>query len=530
MPTDETPSAHESNALRHPHPPERLAAPQRPAGAGEEDALSALCQALANADSTVRQAAVDALGQRDDPRMAVPLLQRLGDPDPGVRESLAAALGRMGRAVEGDLILALGSDDPNVSAGARRLLHAMGESPLADAIGQALAGNTAPLATVDAPRALPILMRLLEHPEQIVRQKAVTALAALGPFAADSLWPLLAHPLQQTRLSAAEALGRTRNAVVVQQLRVLLTTSDEGSRLLPAVGLGFAGDSRGLTVLTSALARTEPELLACVYAALACLGAEAAERLAGIVCRRPGQMRAQAMRALGGLPGHAIGAALVHLMLSGEGEVRSFASRLLRECGETAVRSLVERLAGCDRRARVQGIHLLVGLGEPAQELLFEMIRSNRRAERALASEALGRIGFPAGSGRLQGLLAAGYAEAAIGLGHLRDARSLAPLIRVLEEDDALARAGAAGALGAPGAAAAPALGALRASSRRPRFPRLHDVGPAYQDAVERIESALRQAPAELEAATDPEGRGTELEWASSPTGRGTELEAAGPL
>jgi HEAT repeat protein len=53
---------------------------------------------LCDADRDLRQAAAEALGRLGDERAKSPLLRALGDPDPGVRDAVEAAMQSFGGA------------------------------------------------------------------------------------------------------------------------------------------------------------------------------------------------------------------------------------------------------------------------------------------------------------------------------------------------------------------------------------------------------------------------------------------------
>ena len=162
-------------------------------------------------------------------------------------------------------------------------------------------------------------------------------------------------------------------------------------------------------------------------------------------------------------------------------------------------------------------VALLAVFGQPNQET------------RRWAAEALGRIRAPGAGQRLCRRLRDGNQDtrlsAAVALGFRGDDAALDALLQGLQHPDPAPRAAAVRALGVLGAVAAPALARLRELATDPDW----ETRMACADAIRQIEVGLMHAPAELEAAEAPGGRGTELEAGKQPAGRGSELEAGTP-
>ncbi|MBI3948487.1 MAG: hypothetical protein HY321_21415 [Armatimonadetes bacterium] len=147
------------------------------------------------------------------------------------------------------------------------------------------------------------------------------------------------------------------------------------------------------------------------------------------------------------------------------------------------------------------------------------------------AAFALGSRGFGRQGGRVHPDLLAGLESAheedrlsaAVALARLGDPSGLGILEEALDRECAEERWEAARAIERLGIRAGPALVALH---RRLAVEGERAVRIACLGAIAHIRVLLRDVPAELEAARDPEGVGTELEAAQLPDGRGTELEA----
>lgn len=157
---------------------------------------------------------------------------------------------------------------------------------------------------------------------------------------------------------------------------------------------------------------------------------------------------------------------------------------------------------------------------------LNPLLRGPHLWMRLCAAEAVGRTGEAAHLGRFAPLL--GHDDtgvvltAAVGLAYLSDPRGIPALADGLRHREEDVRIVCAEALGHLGAQAGAALGVLRDAGHAGPA----DVRAACRAAVRDVTEDLRRAPAELEAASAPAGRGTELSSGTTPAGRGTELES----
>lgn len=127
------------------------------AGSRHPGAAPALAQALADADPTVRQAALLGLRACPHPPAAATLLALLASPDELSGRLAGEALAALGEAVIPPL--------------AEVLQHGEGRAPLQAARA---------LALMEHPAAIPALFHALEHPSQIVQYWANEGLERLG--------------------------------------------------------------------------------------------------------------------------------------------------------------------------------------------------------------------------------------------------------------------------------------------------------------------------------------------------------------
>ena len=158
---------------------------------------------------------------------AAPPATALADPDPGVRERSAAALGEAGAAAApaiDALAAALADPDPFVAGTAADALARVGPGSvpalvraLRDTREEVRAGAAIALGKLGsrAGDAVPALVQALADPKETVRWTAANALGAVGPPASAALPALreaLADRDEDVRLGAALALARLDRA------------------------------------------------------------------------------------------------------------------------------------------------------------------------------------------------------------------------------------------------------------------------------------------------------------------------------
>ncbi len=299
------------------------------------------------------------------------------------------------------------------------------------------------------------LVRSLADERWSVRHEAINALVSLGTPAVPALIDALGHPDQRVWRGAASALDRLSEVYVVEAVR----GAPAGS-IVP--------------LLIEALGHPDEKVWGLAASLLWPLG--------------EGKVVDAVKYALAG---NAVPLATVESLRA--------APALLRAATEG------------DPVIIQRAIHALACLGERVVPLLVQRVASAPLLQRLVAAEALGRLGAApecvVDLGR-SGDPEAGLA-AAVFRAHGGDASVLEALLPALESADGRVRAVVARAVGRLGAPAGRALGRLRnllgADEDR-------NASACYRDAIRRIERALKDAPAEMEASAAPAGRGTELE------------------
>ncbi|AKT36209.1 HEAT repeat domain-containing protein [Chondromyces crocatus] len=474
------------------------------------------------------------------------LVEALDDPSWSVRRTVVAALARLGDVALPALLASLHDDRTNegkVAACVDALAASAGdsESPLVEL----LSSTTDPMLACDAAqvlgrrksmRALPSLAERVRDPDDNVAVAAIEALGRIGgavaiepllaaldsgnffrvfpamdvlgrtgdPRAVGALVALLDEPLY--RQEAARALGRTGDPAALPPLVALLGRSGDTLLRVAATALvelhdralasqeerGQQSDDWGLALaevvpasLTSL--RTRPSIARRLSQCLT--GADAAGQTA--LCR--------VLAWIGGDPSIAV---LIEL-LDAEPLAAQAAAAALREMGAAAEPQLGAELreSGSPRRARILP---LVGRGASLVPEVLAALDDPETRVRALACDALGRIGDPA---------------------------AVSALFRRLEDDDPYvihAATGAIQALGGPEAEVL-ALGAARSTSWMVRRAAIQIMGhlgcgtglelllEATHDPDDRIREAAVQA---LPSCQDPRAFNQILTLTSHPSPR----------
>ena len=256
--------------------------------------IAALTAALKDADSEVREAAMQALVRMRDPSVFEPLVQALSDSSPDVREHAAQALGQLkdkralqpltnslkdaNASVREQSAFALGQlRDPSSVPGLTAALkdeNASVREQAAFALGQirdrsaasALAGALGDandsvreqavfaLGQLRDPSAVDGLVKALRDQKPDVREQAAFALGQIrDPRAVSPLVSALKDADADVREQAAFALGQLRDKSAVEALIIALKDSDPSVREQVAFALGQLGDPRAIDGLTEAL-------------------------------------------------------------------------------------------------------------------------------------------------------------------------------------------------------------------------------------------------------------------------------------
>lgn len=382
------------------------------------------------------------------------------------------------------------------------------------------------------------------------RNAAVTALSQAGPVALPALLALLAHPDPDQRKLAADVLGVRRETGAFDALTRALNDADPNVQGAAAEALGCLGGAKAAHAVAKLLGSPQPLVRACALEALFALRwappltelvpllpARGAFRLLGlvthpsavaVVCRalESDATRDAALAALGidERPWPQDAEAQLRASLRAGPDVEVWLRRALK-AEDRAVRiGAMHAVAALKAAALAPAVADAAGDGDAAEQAsrtltrlgLFGALALIQADEppilamgpeaRAVASEAVVRVGEPALVPHLQRLMQSGDAElaevATRALGRCRTPQAIAPLLEALT-DDALASA-ASRALGRLGASfRAEVVWALGAVPMKPHVLRaLVQVDPqvaraAVRNAANDGDAALRAAAAE---------------------------------
>jgi HEAT repeat protein len=331
-------------------------------------ALSLLLPALVRADS------------------CADLLQALDTVQPGQRVAIVLKLGNLGRAAaEATPVLEnlLHSPDERLANQAARSLAQIGE-PALDALVLG-AGSEEGLVSLrslwalslmgpDAKKAVPDLVKLLEHPQERIRGAALYALGEIGPDAKEAAAAIVKQigtPSPMVRYNAVLALGKI-GTVVVDDLRELLADKTPEVRADAARALRLFGTERAVALpdLDAALKDRSEDVRAAAALAIGGMEKAAQDRLPQII----------------------------EMLLDDAYEVQVAALQAALAIGRGDPR-LTDGLREANRKGKWATPFLLKQFGKnPADGVphLVKTLQNGSRIERMGAAYALGQIGAPA--------------------------------------------------------------------------------------------------------------------------------------
>ncbi|HXU69025.1 MAG TPA: HEAT repeat domain-containing protein [Polyangia bacterium] len=381
------------------------------------------------------------------------LVQAMGDPSWRVRKEAAARAAAFG--------------DPELAAGVLAAALAEPENVgRRNAVVEALVG----LGAQAVPALLDALAKRPEH-----RKLLADALGLIGDLrAGPALAPLVDDEDANVRVAAAEALGHVGGSAARAALQHALGRGELLLSQAALEGLNRLGAALPIGVIEPLLGT--PTLRAPALEALGRTGALAVLGIVGVALEDPARStRDAAIRALAELyrrldpvgreavsaevASHqaALPALTGALLEATLGTQRDAALLLGLFKRPEAARPLV--LALGDRDVREAAMQALTMIGAPAAETLAACAPSLESELRADAYALLPRLGPAASDPRVQALLAEALDDesaeaagaAAVALGEVGDREALAPLLRALGREEAVAHA-AADALGRLGA------------------------------------------------------------------------------
>jgi hypothetical protein len=224
---------------------------------------------LKSTDEDVREEAVRALGELNDPRAINPLILALKDENRYVRREAAKSLGRIGdeKAISA-LIEALRDEDRYAREGAAEGLAEMKEKafgPLIRALNDmdwhVRMGAIIALRIIGDRNAVPKIIDALGDENRFVRREAVKSLGRIGDERViEPLTGALQDEDTSVRMRAVSALAKFSRDDVIDALIGALDDSDSGVRLRAVQALEEINDPRGLRALGNGV-KTETKFL-----------------------------------------------------------------------------------------------------------------------------------------------------------------------------------------------------------------------------------------------------------------------------
>ncbi|MEP6488282.1 HEAT repeat domain-containing protein [Microcoleus vaginatus GB2-A3] len=137
------------------------------------------------------------------------------------------------------------------------------------------------LAKIGDKKAIPGLLKLLEHSDSDVRSSATDALGKIGEEKGiPGLLKLLEHSDSDVRRVAADALGKIGDEKAIPVLLKLLEHSDSSVRRMAADALGKIGDEKAIPGLLKLLEHSESDVRRMAADALGKIAKQHAEKVA----------------------------------------------------------------------------------------------------------------------------------------------------------------------------------------------------------------------------------------------------------
>jgi HEAT repeat protein/beta-lactamase regulating signal transducer with metallopeptidase domain len=306
--------------------------------------VTALAEAAVDASASVRLAAVNSLGQLQDPAAIAALAKALKeDTDARVREAAAWALGEIddNRAVP-HLLDALKTE--RVTKVREKIVEA--------------------LADIKDANALPGVSAVLKDAAPEVRRAAVHALSEFeDQAAAPALIGLIRDDDVEVRRGVAEALGQLENPVAIDALSSMTHDADSEVRANAIESLHHFRDQKLIPVFVAALKDSSA------------------------------RVRQHAADALGSVDLKTAPRALIDALLDQNREVRKQAAQSLANIGDEAAVPALKKLVGDgDPQIRRAGAEALKDIGgADAIQALMALLKDPDPEVRKTAAEALGK-------------------------------------------------------------------------------------------------------------------------------------------
>ncbi len=470
--------------------PERVAAAEELGKSGRAEAVNRLLPLIKDSQVVLAAAAVRGLGHAGDPRAVEPISELLRENFPELRESAIEALVRIGDVRALPRLREVALEKSAASARAAQGLVSFG-SPNAETnalLCELVQGGGAEEAGIAA-RAMrtrggcplePLLERLVRRPEQLTVLAVLEGLGPAASAAAPKVVPLLAAPEDPVRMlalsvvtelrdpSAGEAVKKVYEA---EQKRVEALRTKWISAPLPTqYARGFdPNEARGSTTDPAAAVKLrQGDLLEKARATNAAKREESGKSEA-VRTVPPAEVvedipeeglrpLAAALRAVGAVKAEGALSLLEPWTKDGSALVRGAAYVALAQLGGEGISRAAAGLLDPSREVQSQTALALAEAGEEGQKAISELL-AKLAGDRLPILLALERAGpQPVTAEALLGVLREGGPESAVAaqlLGRLKSKDAVKPLLRVLDDANAVARRDALVALGRIGDASA---------------------------------------------------------------------------
>ena len=322
-------------------------------------AVQPLIAVVKDKNITVRNNAIEALGEIKDARAVDTLIVSLKDGNPDIRNNAAEALGKIRdvRAID-SLVAALKDKKSSVQQSANAAIK-----------------NT--LQQLKDTRAVEPLITLLNHDEPAIRRFAVETLGGIpDPRVSDHLILALKDNNADIRESAAESLRKT-GSPAVEPLIKTLRGNDINITVIAIRILGDIRDTRSVEPLIDVL-----------------------EFKSRKPVQEEAQLRYEAAKALGKMKSISAIQPLINTLKDNDSHVRESAAEALREIGTPSVQYLIEALEDENIHIRIGAVILLGDLRDNrAMEALIDMMATDFFKKswmlRSEIAKAFGKIGDP---------------------------------------------------------------------------------------------------------------------------------------
>ncbi len=305
-------------------------------------------------------------------------------------------------------------------------------------------------------KAIPGLIKLLEHQVSDVRRSAADALVKIKSEAAiPGLIQLLEDENSDVRMRAASALGDIKLEAAVPGLIQLLEDENSDVRMRAASALGDIKSEAAIPGLIQLLEHENSSVHYYAASALRDIKSEAAiPGLIQLLEDENSDVRSSAASALGGIKSEAAIPGLIQLLEDENSDVRFRAALALGEIkSEAAIPGLIQLLEHENSDVRYYAASALGKIkSEAAIPGLIQFLEDENSPVRSRAASALGDIKSEAAIPELIQLLedenSSVRSSAASALGDIKSEAAIPGLIQLLEDENSSVRSSAASALG----------------------------------------------------------------------------------